>query len=192
MIATVISYPNNTLNESFDLGNSLISSELVKNITIDVIDALGEEYIEIVYNGGTITLLIEEECRYTPIDIFYQNKEGAIATFTFFKKTVESLDVTDEMFESDRGQPINGNHQFVKYNIQGKQKFTTNTGFIAEEQNEVIKQMLFSERVWKYENDILVPLNITSKSLEYKTRANDRLINYTISFEYAFNEKNNI
>lgn len=192
MLITVISYPNNEINYSDDLGTTAISGELIKNMCIDISDAPTDEYIEVTYNGETITLLIEEECRYTPIDIFYQNKEGALASFTFFKKTTESLDITDEMFESDRGQPNLGNHQFVKYNIQGKQKFTTNTGFISEEQNEVIKQMLFSERVWKYENYILVPLNITSKSLEYKTRANDRLINYTISFEYAFNEKNNI
>lgn len=192
MLITVISYPNNEINYSEDLGTTAISGEIIKNMCIDISDAPTDEYIEVTYNGETITLLIEEECRYTPIDIFYQNKEGALASFTFFKKTTESLDITDEMFESDRGQPSLGNHQFVKYNIQGKQKFTTNTGFISEEQNEVIKQMLFSERVWKYENDILVPLNITSKSLEYKTRANDRLINYTISFEYAFNEKNNI
>lgn len=192
MNITVISYPANQINFTQDVGNSLISSELVKYMWVDVSEATTDEYIEITYNGETITLLITDECRYTPIDIFYQNKEGALASFTFFKKTVESLDITDEMFESDRGQPNLGNHQFVKYNIQGKQKFTTNTGFITEEQNEVIKQMLFSERVWKYENDILIPLNIASKTLEYKTRSNDRLINYTISFEYAFNEKNNI
>ena len=188
---TVISYPNNTINESINEGTSLNSSELVKYIWIDVAEAINEEYIEVTYNGETITLLITDECRYTPIDIFYQNKEGALASFTFFKKSVESLDVTSEMFEADRGQPNTGAHQFVTYNVQGKSKFSVNSGFINEEQNEVIKQMLLSEKLWKYENDVFIPLRIATKSLEYKTQTNDTLINYNIQFEYAFNEINN-
>lgn len=192
MIATIISYPNNTLNESLYLGTSLNSNELIQNIVVNVSEAIGEEYIEVTYNDETITLLIEEECRYIPIDIFYQNKEGALASFTFFKKQVETLDVTRETFESDRGQPINGHHQYTTYNVQGKRKFNVNSGFVSEESNEVFKQMALSERIWKYENEVLIPLNIASTSLEFKTRANDRLINYNIQFEYAFNELNNI
>lgn len=188
---TVISYPNNTLNESIAEGTSLDSSELVKYLWIDVSEAPDEEYIEVTYNGETITLLITDECRYTPIDIFYQNKEGAEASFTFFKKSVESIDVTNEMFEADRGQPLSGNHQYVTYNVQAKQKFTVNTGFIDQENNEIIKQILLSERIWKYENDVFVPLKVSTKSIEYKTQTNDTLINYQIGFEYAFNEINN-
>lgn len=188
---TVISYPNNTINESIAEGTSLDSSELVKYIWVDVAQAINEEYIEVTYNGETITLLITDECRYAPIDIFYQNKEGALSSFTFFKKSVESLDVTSEMFEADRGQPNTGQHQFVTYNVQGKQKFSVNTGFIDEENNEIIKQILLSERIWKYENDTFIPLRVVTKSLEYKTQTNDTLINYNIQFEYAFNEINN-
>jgi len=36
------------------------------------------------------------------------------------------------------------------------------------------------------------PLNLAGKSLEYKTRQKDRLINYEIEFDYAFNEINSI
>ena len=188
---TIISYPNNTLNLSIDESTSLNSNELVKYLWVDVSEAPNEEYIDVTYNGETITLFITDECRYTPIDIFYQNKEGAIASFTFFKKSVESIDVTNEMFESDRGQPNTGAHQFVTYNVQAKSKFSVNSGFIDEANNEIIKQMLLSERLWKYENGIFVPLRISSKSLEYKTQTNDTLINYNVQFEYAFNEINN-
>ena len=189
---TVISYPNNVLNESIDEGTTIDSAEIVKYLNVDVSEAIGEDYIEITYNGETITLLIEDECRYTPIDIFYQNKEGALSSFTFLKRTNESMDVTSEMYEGNMGQPNLGNHQFIKYNVQAKTKFTTNSGFVDEAQNENIKQMLLSQRMWKYEGGVFIPLNIASKSVEYKTRANDRLINYTIQFEYAFNEINNI
>jgi len=192
MIITAISYPSNTLNFSQDVGDSLTSNELVKYLSIDVAQAGTDEYIEITYNGETITLLITEECLYTPIDIFYQNKEGALSSFTMFKKTTETLEVSSEDFESDRGQPNLGNHQYVTYNVQAKQKFKSNTGFIDEDNNEIIKQLSLSERVWKYEGGVFIPLRITNKPLEYKTQRNDKLINYTLDFEYAFNELNNI
>jgi hypothetical protein len=165
---------------------------MVQNLWVDVSEATTDEYIEIVFNDVTTTLLITDECRYTPIDIAFQNKEGALQIFTFFKAKSESMSTTNEEFETDRGQPLAGNHQYVKYNVQGKSKFKVNSGFVAEALNETFKQMLLSERFWMYENEIFTPLNIASKSIEYKTRQKDRLINYEIEFEYAFNEINNI
>jgi hypothetical protein len=189
---TVISYPDNQIDYEITPTTSLLSNEMVQNLWVDVSEATTDEYIEIVFNGVTTTLLITDECRYTPIDIAFQNKEGALQIFTFFKAKSESMSTTNEEFETDRGQPLAGNHQYVKYNVQGKSKFKVNSGFVAEALNETFKQMLLSERVWMYENEIFTPLNIASKSIEYKTRQKDRLINYEIEFEYAFNEINNI
>lgn len=192
MDITIISYPDNQINFTQDVGDSLISSELVKYVWIDVSEATTDEYIEITYNGETITLLIQDECRYTPIDIFFQNKEGAEQVLTFFKSNMESLSVSSEEFQASRGQANLGNHQYIKYNVQGRQKLKVNSGFVNEEMNETFKQLFLSERVWKYENGIFTPLNLSSKSFEYKTRQKDRLINYELEFEYAFNEINNI
>jgi hypothetical protein len=189
---TVISYPDNQIDYEITPPTSLLSNEMVQNLWVDVSEATTDEYIEIVFNDVTTTLLITDECRYTPIDIAFQNKEGALQIFTFFKAKSESMTTTNEEFETDRGQPLAGNHQYVKYNVQGKSKFKVNSGFVAEALNETFKQMLLSERVWMYENEIFTPLNIASKSIEYKTRQKDRLINYEIEFEYAFNEINNI
>ena len=192
MIITVISYPDNQINFSQDVGDSLLSSELVKYMFVDLSEATTDKYVEITYNGQTITLLITDECRYTPIDIYFQNKEGAQQVLTFFKAQTESLSVTSEEFQASRGQANLGNHQYIKYNVQGRQKLKVNSGFVAEEMNETFKQLFLSQRVWKYENGIFTPLNLSSKSFEYKTRQKDRLINYELEFEYAFNEINNI
>lgn len=192
MDITVISYPANQINFTEDVGDSLVSSELVKYMWVDVSEATTDEYIEITYNGETITLLIEDECRYTPIDIFFQNKEGAEQVVTFFKAKTESMSVTNEEFQANRGQANLGNHQYIRYNVQARSKFKSNSGFVSEEMNETFKQLFLSQRVWKYENGIFTPLNILSKSFEYKTRQKDRLINYEVEFEYAFNEINNI
>ena len=192
MLVTVISYPSNEINFSQNVPDSVNSNKIVSYVWVDVSEAPTDEYIEITYNGETITLLIQEECRYNPIDIFFQNKEGAQQVLTFFKKQTESISITSEEYESNAGQPSLGNHQITKFNIQGKTKLKVNSGFVSEAMNETFKQLLLSERVWKYESGVFTPLNVSSSSLEYKTRANDRLINYEVEFSYAFNEINNI
>jgi hypothetical protein len=189
---TVISYPTNEINYSLEVPTSLLSYRLIQNLFVNVSEALTDDYIEITYNDEVITLLITDECRYTPIDIFFQNKEGALQTLTFFKAKSESLTVTNEEFETDRGQPLAGNHQYVTFNVQGKANFKVNSGFVAESMNETFRQLLLSERVWMYSDEIFTPLKVSSKSLEYKTRQKDRLINYEIGFDYAFNEINSI
>jgi hypothetical protein len=192
MAITIISYPDNQINESIVEPTSLLSNEMIQNVWVNVAEATTDTYIEIVFNGVTTTLLITDECRYTPIDICFQNKEGALQFMTFFKARTDSLSVTNEEFEGDRGQPLDGNHQYVKFNVQGKSKFKVNSGFIEESMNETVRQLLLSERVWMYSNEIFTPLNVAGKSLEYKTRQKDRLINYEIEFDYAFNEINSI
>jgi hypothetical protein len=190
--ATIISFPDSEINESINIPQTLDSAELIQYLWIDVSETTTDTHIEVVYNGVTITLFITEECRYTPVDIVFQNKEGAQQILTFFKKRVESMDVTNEVFEGDRGQPSEGNHQFIKFNVGGKSKFTVNSGFIDEDVNETIKQLFLSERVWEFDGTNFIPLNISSKTFEEKTRQNDRLINYEIVFDYAFNEINTV
>lgn len=188
---TIISYPDNQINESIADFTTLDSSEIVQNIWIDISVATTDEYIEVTYNGETITLLITDECRYTPIDIAFKNKEGALCILPFFKAQTESLSVTSEEFQSDRGQAIDGFHQYVNFNVQGRTKLKVSSGFVKEEMNEIFKQLFLSEQIWRFDGTNYIPLNISSKSLEYKTRQKDRLINYEVEFDYAFNEINN-
>lgn len=185
------SYPNNEINYSIVEPTSTDSAEMVNNILVDVSQAQTDDYIEIEFNNEVITLYIQDECKHDPLDIAFQNKEGALQIITFFKAKTESMTITSEDYESDRGQPLFGNHQFVTYNVQGKSKFKMNSGFVSEAMNETFKQLFLSERVWSYSGGIYTPLKLGSKSLEYKTRLKDRLINYEVDFEYAFNEINN-
>lgn len=189
---TIKSYPNLEIDETITFAGTISSANLVQNIWIDASEALTDEYIEIIYNGVTTTLLITDECRYNPMDIAFQNKEGALQFITFFKAKTESMTITNESFESDRGQPMDWNHQMITYNVQGQSKFKMNSGFVDEVLNETFKQLFLSERVWQFAGLNYIPLKLGSKSLEYKTRMKDRLINYEVEFEFAFNEINNI
>lgn len=186
---TVKSYPLNEINYSIATPDSTYSYELIKYLWVDVSEAVSDQFIEIVYNGVTTTLLITDECRYIPVDILFQNKEGSIQTLTFFKARKDTMSVEAEKYEGNYGQ---GRHQFIKYNVNSKSKFSVNSGFVDEDLNDVYKQLLLSQRVWTLENGVAIPLNLASSSLEFKTRQNDRLINYQIDFEYAFNDINNV
>ena len=74
MAVTVISYPDNQINESFETAETMNSNEVIKLVWVAVSQATTDEYIEIVYNGVTTTLLIQDECRYTPVMIDFVNK----------------------------------------------------------------------------------------------------------------------
>lgn len=191
---TVISYPNNEINYSSSIPSTTSSSDLVKYIWVQCDETTTDNYIEVVFNGQTTTLLIQDEPKYAPIDIFFQNKEGAEQVLTFFKEQKSELSITSSEFESDRGQPSTGNHQFVRYNVQGRKGLTLNSGFVDEEMNEIFTQLLLSERIWQRVSSFskFIPLNIKSKQISYKTQLNERLINYEIKFEYSYNEINNI
>mgnify|MGYP005818213195 CR=1 FL=1 len=190
-VATVKSYPDNEIDETFNYVATTDSSELVQYIWIQCNETTTDEYIEVEYNSQTVTLLLEDECKYQPVDVFFINKEGAEQVFTFFKEQKNNIEVNSTEFESDRGQPSEGNHQFIRYNVQAREGLTLNSGFVDEEMNEIFTQMLLSERIWSYDGSF-TPLNIESKSLSYKTQLNERLINYEIRFKPSYNTINNI
>jgi len=77
---------------------------------------------------------------------------------------------------------------------------TTNLAFSSVDQtivalmlaNNQIGRDVYIYQVYFYEDNSFIPVRPTTSNLEYKTRVNDTVINYTIDFEYAFNTINNI
>lgn len=183
---------SNSLTFSFDTPTSYNSNELVRYLVLKSEDFLDAEWIDVTYNGETIRINLITECRYNPVEIHFQNKHGAQQALTFFKSETSRINIDSQNFESDRGQPLFGNHQFVDYNKNGRTSFKVNSGFVDESINDDFKQLLLSERVWRLEGSLFVPLNIKTSSLEYKSRQKDRLINYEIEFEYSFNDINTL
>ena len=64
-----------------------------------------------------------------------------------------------------------------------------NTGFVSEDHNEVIKQLMVTEYAWVHEQTNFdfepVPIVPKTSSFTSKTTLNDKLINFEIEFEYA-------
>ena len=78
---------------------------------------------------------------------------------------------------------------------QGKDRITMNTGYVNDDHNAVIEELLLSEQVWYTkitDEELVVPVIPRTKTVTYKTSINDKLVNYTIEFEHAFDKINNI
>ena len=190
---TIISYPSNDINETFAIVATTNSNELVKNIFVKCSELVNDTSIEIKREGILVAeLIVKEELRYTPKDIFFVNRYGQLQSMTLFKEKIEKISIDGNTYETSIGQPKDGVHQFNDYNKNGKTDFTIQSGWIDEENNATIKELLLSNKVWMLENDVFVPLNTKTKSLTYQSRQKERLINYSLEFEYSFYEVNNI
>ena len=193
-----VSSPDSEINFNWNVGTSSNSAKQVQLFWINLNETTTDEFVTLTVTNdttsvvSTVILDIVNECKYAPLDVMFQNKDGAAQMFTFFKRQKESMTVTDKTFETNRGQASDGYHQFVRHNVQGQTTLSAETGFIDEDNNEVLKQMMLSERIWMYEGVNFIPLNIDDKSIKYKTRQNERLVSYTIKFKKSYNEVNNI
>ena len=143
----------------------------------------------------TITINIIDECKYTPREVKFYDANGSLQRIFMFKKSIESLSTKRDKYNAIIGDVEFNNytyntkqHQFKNYNVTGQRDVTLNTGYIKEKHNEVMQQLILSELVWVDDK----PVNIKTNDITYQTRVNDKLINYTISFDYANNVINNI
>lgn len=157
--------------------------------------------VDVVYNSGASTesKTIEEvdECKYTVSKIIFINRFGALQNLYFFKKSVEKLQIKKDSFNRnilDETLPDFQlfEHQKKKFNIMGSESLVLNSGFVTESMNESFKELMLSQYVWIVRDGSTLPVNIKDSSFTYKTGLNDRLINYTINLDYAFDTINNI
>ena len=73
-----------------------------------------------------------------------------------------------------------------------KEKVTVNTDFIPEEYNALFTELMLSEFIYLEENGAVLPVNLLKNTLEKKTKLNNKLIQYSMDFEYSFNLLNDI
>ena len=138
-----------------------------------------------------------EECKFTPYKLVFVNKYGALQDLWMFKRSNLSIKKEEEIFRSSTLLSTTGTyntfeHQDKTFNINAKESLSLNTGFYPEEYNEVFRQFTLSERVWiEYDNKTL-PVTVKSSDFSFQTKLNDKLINYTIEVEFAFDKINSV
>ncbi len=145
----------------------------------------------------TITVHNICEPKFTPYKITFVNKYGAYQDVYFFKRTTETFSVNDDSYQINSISTASltyGTNQGQKqrYNVNGQSSLKLNTGFIKESAVSTIEELFLSENVWiRFEGKSL-PVIPKSKSFTQKTSLNDKLIDYTVDFDFAFNKINNV
>ena len=135
---------------------------------------------------------VEETCEpiLEPQLVQFVNRYGGLDFIWFFKMRTDSI--TTEAKEYKLLQPgLNYDTtigQNAKYNFNGKQSVRMNTGFVNENYNELIQDLILSEKVWINS----IPAIVKSSGTEFKTQIRNKNINYEIEFEYAFDLINNM
>ena len=148
----------------------------------------------------TIKVNVIEECKYEPKKVTFINKFGALQDMYFFKKAVEQMTIEKESYKSNIidafSQYNRSNHVNRDFNVVGKESITLSSGFLSEEYNEVFKQMMLSEKVWVTNiletGEQVLPINVKTSDITYKTSLNNKLVEYTIEFDKSFDTINNI
>ena len=176
---------------------------IIDNITspsgfVDVYEPSIKEF----YGVKTDVINVEtlQECKYEPKKVTFVNKFGALQDMYFFKKSVEKMNVKKESYKSNILNSSNSysrsNHVYRDFNVVGKESVTLSSGFLSEEYNEVFKQMMLSEKVWvtniNDDGEQVLPINVKTSNITYKTSLNDKLVEYTFDFDNSFNVINDI
>ena len=148
----------------------------------------------------TIKVNVIEECKYEPKKVTFINKFGALQDMYFFKKAVENLTIKKESYKSNIALNYGGynstTHVNRDFNVIGNESISLSSGYLSEDYNEVFKQLLLSEKVWVTNiiesGEQVLPINVKTSSIAYKTSVNDKLVDYTIEFDKSFDTINNI
>lgn len=150
----------------------------------------------------TVTLTIREICdsKYEPFRGVFYNKYGVLQSLWLSKKSVLSTSTTSESYNAntidETGSEVTYNtskHTKRKFDVKAKQSITLNTEYIDECLNEHIEQLMMSEQAWLEDSALdAFPVYLNTSSLVRKTKANDKLVQYTLDFEYAYDKIQNV
>ena len=136
--------------------------------------------------------------------VTFVNKFGALQDLWFFLKDTLVTDRKNEQFQSNT--IVNGSynknvHSKKVFNTTSSRKISLSSGYYPEWTNQWFEQLLLSEQVWysrtvfngaSSESTEVVPLNVSTSSFTEKTVLNNKLIQYTFTFDMAFDYINNV
>lgn len=190
-------YKERVLADGGTLEDNSLLDAFLDSVDIGLVDEL---YIN-SDSGTEIVKISTEPCsKYEPYKVTFVNKFGVLQDIWFTLKSTESLNTTGETYKAnvvDFGTLTYDTYkpQVAQYNKLGKESITLNTNYLSEEYNEVIKQLMMSEQVWLTkltDEELVLGVIPKTQSVTYKTSLNDRLVQYTIDFDYAFDKINTV
>jgi hypothetical protein len=182
-------YKNNVLvyDETFLTAGSLEYYNFKIPVCVDESDRF-----RIDINGTRMDFYTERifECKYEPVVVSFVNRYGGWQPMMFFKASQNSIETKSTEYNL---MPDSWNYNYLEgqtktMNINGTKTIKCNTGWVDENYDELITDLLLSDTVLVN----FQPATVKSKSTTLKTHLRDKNINYTVEFEFSNNLLNNV
>ena len=171
---------------------------------VDRVD-LGSPYVsdenDLASVNGQDVLRYEIVCepKYNVVDCLFVNKFGFWDSFSFIKKSISQMVTTESKFQRNIGEVVNSEYTYSvnaaqkqKYNVNGSKSIIVNTGFVNESFSQLLEEIMLSESIVLIIDDVFTQVTIQTNQVDLKKSVNDNLINYSLTFDFAYNELNNV
>jgi hypothetical protein len=178
-----------------NLQNNAWIDNLIKPSNHDI----GDYYDVILKDTGGDTIASVRyylvcEPKYTPYQIAFINRFGVADFITFFKRSDERGTFTQDSYQKSIYNdafttPSLEIGKYNSFNVNSRNSLTLNTGFVDQDYDETIKDILMSEYVAILEDGNWVSVVPDRGGVEYQKHVNQKLINYTLTFTYGFDER---
>jgi hypothetical protein len=143
---------------------------------------------------GRVRYYVICEPKYDPVQVAFINRFGVADFITFFKRSDERGNFTQDSYQKSIYNdgfttPSLEVGKYQSYNVNSRNTLTLNTGFVDQDYDETIEDILMSEYVAVYTNSNWVSAVPNRGTIEYQKSVNTKLINYTMSFDFGFDER---
>lgn len=136
--------------------------------------------VEFLVGGSVVwsgTFTPKTECKYDVVVCDYIGKYGVWKRVYFYKASYNNLEVKTQDFISSSLTIDN----YGVFDVNGNSTIKVNTDWVDEYFNNDLKELMLSERIL-LDNKVV---KLRTKSTELHKNINNKLINYTLEFEYC-------
>lgn len=145
-------------------------------------------------NSETFTFYLKDDvCKYTPKEIWFMNKLGALESFVFQLASTETTNVRRSSYTNAR--PINqisgaksDRRQHIM-NVDVDKTFTILSNWINQDEARWLEELIASPITYLNEGGELIPINILTSEFDSFNDENQKLFN--LKLEYKWTIKNN-
>jgi hypothetical protein len=119
-----------------------------------------------------------------------------LQSYWFSKKSTVTTSTKSENFKRNTidftGTPAYSiyKHNKQRFNVVADQKINVNTPLQGDCLNEPLEQMIMSEYIWLEDESSTKPVLIKTESVKRLTGVNDKMIQYSVDFDYAYSKIN--
>lgn len=132
---------------------------------------------------------ITDDCEpYSLYRIAWLNHWGGYDYWTFPLKNRVKVDRKNNEWEKFRNYDfVSGDNTRKNLNVELKKQITLTSNWITQNESEYLFNLFKSTEIYIVQSDgSLIPVQMVDTSTEYRTKINDRIINYSFTLEYTY------